>query len=312
MAMFYNLLHFKKVIEAGSINKASRLLNICQPALSKSIKTLEQHYDVKLLERHPRGIRPTAYGNILYQTACEMEKFFLNSEKKIMEEKLLHDPQQQGKEINIGCSTIWNDFLLPEVMRNIEKTDSFAINITNDTSEQLLENLAEHDSYDFVLCRIVEKKVYKDLKYIPLFQSQPAVFIDDHHPIFSRGFDINQLQKLNWIKLKSLPVLQPKDLTPAGLAFFPENFFPPAVSFEVEDLMAAIQLLRNNYIINLPLGLAGLLKKYNIRPLPFPKTLTNEYWLGMVQKSSDELPLYIRNLMNKIQLYFSTNVTVSG
>ncbi|MFW5643096.1 MAG: LysR family transcriptional regulator, partial [Alkalispirochaeta sp.] len=42
--MIDNLLRFKKVVEAGSISKASRLLFVSQPALSQAIKLLEEEY----------------------------------------------------------------------------------------------------------------------------------------------------------------------------------------------------------------------------------------------------------------------------
>lgn len=302
--MIDNLLRFKKVVEAGSISKASRLLFISQPALSQSIKLLEQQYGVEILERHHLGIRPTAYGDILYRTACEIEHCYLNIEKQMLEERPLPEAGHDHKEINIGCSTIWNDFLMPEAMRTLDVLDSYAINVTTDTSEQLLFDLLETHTCDFVLCRILEDRKFKNLESIPLLETQTAVFINDHHPIFSVGFDREKLQELKWIKLKSLPVLKQSDLTPTGLAYFPEHFFPPAISFEVEDLMAAIQLLRNNYIVTLPLALADLLENYSIKPIPFPKTLTNTYWLGMVHARDRDVPLYVRDLMNRIRLYF--------
>lgn len=303
--MFYNLLHFKKVVESGSISKAARLLYISQPALSKSVRLLEEHYGVELLERHAGGVRPTVYGQILYRVASEMERCYLESEKEILEEKLRSQPREGSREIRIGCSTIWNDFLLPEVMRSINQIGSYAIQIRNDTSEELLRDLLEHERYDFVLCRVLEEKRFQELKFIPLLQSQPAVFMDQHHPIFSTEFNKEQLKGLKWIKLKSLPALKQSDLTPAGLSYLPEHFFPPEISFEVEDLMAAIQLLRSNYIMLLPLALAGLLENYGIRPLPFPKNLTSTYWLGMAHHRGRELPDYIRDLMNRIRLFYS-------
>lgn len=299
-------MRFKKVVETGSISQASRLLFVTQPALSRSIRLLEDEYGVEILERHPAGVRPTAYGNILYTTACEIERNLLTIEQEILKEKLLHEPTQPHMEINIGCSTIWSDFLIPEVMRTLDRLDSYAINVTNDTSEQLLNDMGAGRRYDFILCRILEERAYRGLQSIPLFQSQPALFINDHHPIFSTGFEKKELLKLKWIKLKTLPVLQQSDLTPEGLSYFPENFFPPEVSIEVEDLITAIQLLRNNYIILLPLALRGILEKYNIKPFPFPKTLTNSYWLGMVHRRDQEFPPHIRELMNSIRIFFST------
>jgi DNA-binding transcriptional LysR family regulator len=308
-----DLLRFKRVVEAGSISKASRLLFVSQPALTRSIQLLEDRYGVDLLERHPTGVTPTAYGRILYRSACELERCFLDLEDRILREKASHERRSGRAAVHIGCSTIWNDFLLPEVMRTVESVDEYEIHVTNDMSEHLLADLLADNRYDFVLCRILEDEAYKPLASVPLFESRAAVFVNEHHSIFDTGFDKEKLQELKWVKLKSLPVLQETDLTAAGLSLIPEGFFPSAVAFEVEDLMAAIQLLRHDHAILLPLALASMLEEYRIKPLPFPRTLTNSYWLGMVYSPDHEQPLHVRELMNRIRLFFSdTGRTSAG
>ncbi|MGV3652494.1 MAG: LysR family transcriptional regulator [Devosia sp.] len=63
------LMHFLAVLEHASILKASRQLNLSQPALSKSIATLEEHYGVKLFDRQARGVQPTAFALALERHA---------------------------------------------------------------------------------------------------------------------------------------------------------------------------------------------------------------------------------------------------
>ncbi|MBG6291025.1 MULTISPECIES: LysR family transcriptional regulator [Pseudomonas] len=57
------------ICESGSIQEASRLLHISQPALSKSIKELEAELGVPLLVRSNRGITATEYGERLVRRA---------------------------------------------------------------------------------------------------------------------------------------------------------------------------------------------------------------------------------------------------
>ena len=304
-AMLYELMRFKKVVEVGSISKASRLLFVSQPALSKSIGTLEDTYGVALLERHTWGVRPTVYGSILYRAACNIERSYLNIEDEIFREKSLREPAHSRQEIDIGCSTIWNDFLLPQVLKTIKKIDTFEIHVTNDTSEQLLDDLLEKQRYDLVLCRILEDEKYMPLQSFPLLETQAAVFVSEHHPFFETDLDTQKLQELKWVKLKSLPILTRTDLTPAGLSIIPKGYLSTAISFEVDDLMAAIQLLQHNHAIILPRALAGLLAEYSIKPLPFPHKLTNSYWLGIVCSPNREAPFYVRELINSIRLFFS-------
>jgi DNA-binding transcriptional LysR family regulator len=303
--MTEELLRFKRVVEAGSISKASRLLFVSQPALSKSIRLLEEKYGVALLERRPSGVRPTAFGRIVYQGSCEVERSLLRIDEELLAERAAREPGAARKEINIGCSAIWNDVLLPEVMKSIETIDDYEIHVSNDTSEQLLSDLLHAKRFDFVLCRILEDDRYKPLSLLPLCESRTAVFLSEDHPASQYEVSPGQLRELRWIKLKSLPLPGENDLTPAGLTFFDQGFFSSAITFEVEDLMAAIQLLRTNHAILLPLAFAGILQEYGIRPVPFERPLTNTYWLGMAHPRENAAGIHVEDLMTRIRLFFS-------
>lgn len=60
------LRYFVKVVEAGSITGAAERLYIAQPALSLSIRQLEETVGVPLLLRHSRGVDATPAGELLY------------------------------------------------------------------------------------------------------------------------------------------------------------------------------------------------------------------------------------------------------
>lgn len=47
---------FYEVAKVGSFNAAAEILNISQPALSRTINLLEDHLRVRLFERLPRGV----------------------------------------------------------------------------------------------------------------------------------------------------------------------------------------------------------------------------------------------------------------
>lgn len=57
--------HFIAAMEQRTLLGAAQMVNISQPALSKSIQALEDEYGVKLFDRHPRGLNPTVYGYAL-------------------------------------------------------------------------------------------------------------------------------------------------------------------------------------------------------------------------------------------------------
>jgi DNA-binding transcriptional LysR family regulator len=59
-----HLLYFVTVAEEGQITRAAKRLHIAQPALSQAIAQLEADLGIALLERHARGVRLTAAGEI--------------------------------------------------------------------------------------------------------------------------------------------------------------------------------------------------------------------------------------------------------
>src|SRR5262249_25946627 len=56
---------FITVAQRGSMAKAALELNVTQPAVSKVIADLEYTLGVRLLDRRPQGVEPTAYGRAL-------------------------------------------------------------------------------------------------------------------------------------------------------------------------------------------------------------------------------------------------------
>lgn len=59
------LRHLTAVLQRASFSAAANDLNITQPALSKSLRTLEKSLGVRLLDRGPNGVRATVYGEQL-------------------------------------------------------------------------------------------------------------------------------------------------------------------------------------------------------------------------------------------------------
>ncbi len=64
--------YFVRIAERGSISSASHDLNIAQTALGLQVRALEESLGVTLLVRHPKGVQPTAEGQLVYDSSCEI------------------------------------------------------------------------------------------------------------------------------------------------------------------------------------------------------------------------------------------------
>jgi DNA-binding transcriptional LysR family regulator len=77
------LRHFLAVYEHGTLGRAAAAIHVTQPALSKSIRQLEQELNVKLFERTPSGVVATLHGHTLSLHAKMIEAEMHNAEREI-------------------------------------------------------------------------------------------------------------------------------------------------------------------------------------------------------------------------------------
>ncbi|WP_077000789.1 LysR substrate-binding domain-containing protein [Variovorax sp. KK3] len=63
------LKYFTRIVEIGSVTRASQSLHVAQPALSLQINRLEEELGKKLLMRSVRGVTPTEAGLAVYKQA---------------------------------------------------------------------------------------------------------------------------------------------------------------------------------------------------------------------------------------------------
>lgn len=63
------LLTFVTVVTEGSMKEAASKLQVTQPAISQQIRQLEEYLGVELLVRNARLVKPTIFGEVLFDHA---------------------------------------------------------------------------------------------------------------------------------------------------------------------------------------------------------------------------------------------------
>ncbi|WP_271541825.1 LysR family transcriptional regulator [Bradyrhizobium sp. CCBAU 45321] len=102
------------VVQRGSMAKAAQQLSITQPAVSKSIADLEHALGVRLLDRGPQGIEPTAYGSAFVQRGLSV---FDELRQGVGEIEFMSDPRVG--EVRVGCPETLAATLLPAVVEQL-------------------------------------------------------------------------------------------------------------------------------------------------------------------------------------------------
>ncbi len=87
------------VVEAGSMGKAAKILNTTQPNISRSVAELEYALGVRVLDRHQRGIEPTACGRTLLD--CGLAVF---DELRQVVKRVEHLADPTAGEVRIGTT----------------------------------------------------------------------------------------------------------------------------------------------------------------------------------------------------------------
>lgn len=107
------LRYFLAVVREESITKASEMLHITQPTLSRQLSQMEEEIGVKLFDRGTRKIKLTNEGILLRRRAEEILQLVDKTERELVEQ----EEQVEGK-VSIGCGEIASVRLLPELFRS--------------------------------------------------------------------------------------------------------------------------------------------------------------------------------------------------
>ena len=130
---------FYTVAKCRSITLAANELAISQPAVSQSVKQLEESLETKLFTRTSKGVRLTAEGELLYSYVSKGYEQIVLGEQKLMEMKNL-----ELGEIRIGASDMTLQFfLLPYLEQFHERFPNIKVKVTNAPTPETLSNLEE-------------------------------------------------------------------------------------------------------------------------------------------------------------------------
>ncbi|MCG9724730.1 LysR family transcriptional regulator [Vibrio brasiliensis] len=106
-----HLKHFVAVARHGHFTRAAKALHIAQPALSISIKKLEQNLGVELFRREDRQVSLTDEGKVLYEHAKRILQQLEDAQLAIDELKGL----EKG-EVRLGAPSMMGSYFFPQIL----------------------------------------------------------------------------------------------------------------------------------------------------------------------------------------------------
>ncbi|MFL6601842.1 MAG: LysR family transcriptional regulator [Steroidobacteraceae bacterium] len=232
--------------EERTLGRAAVAAGLTQPAASKLLRQVENALDVKLFERHARGMAPTCYGEILLRHA----RLVLSGLGLAREEITALKSGLSGKAA-IGAVLSPGSHLVPMAIARVkQRYPGILLSIEIDPSRQLVQRLVQ-GHLDMVIGRVLESDRADELVYEPLAADEPhAVIAGAQHPLAGRDdLDLEDLIDQPWIVPPQGTLARDKLF---GM-FMQRGLFLPTNVVETLSFPAITALLQQgNYLVALP------------------------------------------------------------
>ena len=249
------------VAQEGNILKGSQILNIAQPAATKSIKELEDALGVQLFERSSRGVTPTLFGDVVIKHA----KLILTQLRHASEELQSLEAGLSGR-VHVGTLLAASPTLLPRSLVLLrERRPGIAVSVVEGTIDKLMPALRTGD-VDVVLGRLPDFREREGLQQEVLYDEPVAVVVREGHPLASlRRVTLRDLADQAWV----MPSPQTSLRRQLAVAFRKEGLEPPADVIEsVSILTNHSLLLESDMVAAMPYQVASVQRGLVILPVP--------------------------------------------
>ena len=279
---------FFVVAKCKNISHAAEVLFVSQPAVSKSIKTLENTLNVSLFSRSSKGVALTPEGAIL-----------LNHIKNAFDEFSLGEnilEKLKNKEIgniNLGVSTtIGKSYFLPKFQEFIKEYPYFKIKIINKPTLDTIK-LVQEDKLDLGI--IGTNSHEDDLEFIKLGEIHDILVASNR---YLENFNLDSLDDI-FIK-GSFMLLE----SPNSTREFINNYFAKQNLIITPDIEAS----NMDFLIEcakIGLGITSVIKEFShedlenktLVELPLDIPIPPRY-IGVIYKNSSNLSIAAKTLID--------------
>src|SRR4029079_10039447 len=169
-------------------------LNTTQPAISRSIAVLESTIGVRLLERKPQGVEPTAYGRALLNGGVAAFDDLRQAAKNI---EFLADPT--AGEVRIGCTPILAASFVSAIVDRVSRTSTrMVFHLVTAYVDRLRRELSERN-VDLLIVRRFEPTADERLDFEFLFDDSYVVaWVVQNRLMRRRKIELTELASESW------------------------------------------------------------------------------------------------------------------
>lgn len=264
MLKLQQLAHALALSRLGNFHRAAKALHLSQPALSRSIRSLEGSLGVLLFERHGTTVKPTPYGEALLRRA---EKILEQSDELERDVRLLKGLEAGGLAVAMGAfaAELSGSRAIGELLR-LHPSIRCQIRLT---SWREVTDLVAARAVDVGMAEISTVIGSEELRVEPLGQHEMVLYCRHGHPLLER--DSLTRRDLDAFPQAMIRVPPRGANRVPGKGFRDTGLGDQTAHIEVDDLTAARVIVLESDALSMAtaLQLEPWLRGGQLRVLPF-------------------------------------------
>ncbi|MCM2397133.1 pca operon transcription factor PcaQ [Rhizobium sp. S95] len=202
---FRHLQTFLEVARQRSVGKAADALAITQPAVTRTIRELEEVLGVALFEKEGRGIRISHFGEVFLKHAGESLAAVQRGVDSLAQARA-----SGGPPLRIGTLPTTSATFMPDALADFLAIGTGThVTIVSGENRFLLDSLRLGE-LDLVVGRLAAPERMTGLIFEPLFSEEVAIIVSPDHPLaVRRNFTLGALANYTVLMPTAGSVIRP-------------------------------------------------------------------------------------------------------
>jgi DNA-binding transcriptional LysR family regulator len=229
---------FLAVARSGNLSAAARELAVSQPALTKSVRKLEQQVGMPLFERRARGMSLTASGATLLAHARAIE-----AQCRVADGELDALARGQTGRIRVGAGPYWGNTVVPRAIARLhERLPGLDVGLDVGVNAVVQPRLFAGE-LDLIVGGLPEEGTLPTgIEQIDFYTIRTRVVAGRHHPLQRKArVSVADLARYPWVFYQ-----HDRDvMTRLSALFQRSGMGAPEIRVETTSLHAVMQLLRS-------------------------------------------------------------------
>lgn len=183
---------FIAIVEEGGFTKASKKINLSQPAVSAQIKALEKYFNTELIIRSNKRLIIKENGYVLYNKAKEIVKLFDETKEAVKN----NSGDIQGT-LKIGATYTIGECIIPDVLARFTevypkvRVETYIAG-TSDIMDKVKDMKVDIGLIEgMVHCNTIDQVFFQE--------DELVLLVSEHHPFAGKEVKIEELSNERWI-----------------------------------------------------------------------------------------------------------------